>query len=131
MQIRILVVSHDEVLRSSRSTLLLSAGYTVSAVASGDEAVDLIDKNFFDLVVIGRNSLAPTVPLDRRLRELYPHMPILKIAQHGEPSTPYPSQITGSDPAMVLLAVKKLLYASEGDNISQPPSHSFSTDRMP
>ena len=80
MQIRILVVSHDEVLRSSRSTLLLSAGYTVSAVASGDEAVDLIDKNFFDLVVIGRNSLAPTVPLDRRLRELYPHMPILKIA---------------------------------------------------
>ncbi|MBW4039855.1 MAG: hypothetical protein HIU91_13475 [Acidobacteria bacterium] len=122
MQKRILIVTHDEVLRATRSTLLSNAGYQITAVATADEAVQLIDNERFDLVVIGRTSRLPPMPLDQRLRELYPHLLMLKIAQPSEVDEPFPSRTTKSDPVSVLQAIRGMLGLGEGAVIISTPS---------
>jgi hypothetical protein len=109
MQKRILVVSHDPVLRDSRSALLLHAGYAVSAVGGNDEAMALMVRNSFDLVLIGRNSHWPNKGLDERVRALHPYQLIVKIEQVGEPRSSFCSRITDPDPANVLEAVREVL----------------------
>lgn len=113
MQKRLLIIAHDAVLRSTRSTLLLNAGFAVSAVGSVDEAIQMLQRDFFDLVIIGRTSISPVIALDQRLRELYPQLLLLKIAQSGEPATPYPTRTIGSDPSSVLATVKLMLGPSD------------------
>jgi DNA-binding NtrC family response regulator len=109
MQKRILVVSHDPALRDSRSALLLSAGYAVSAVGGNDEAMALMVGNSFDLVLIGRNSQWPKKGLDERVRALHPYQLIVKIAQGGEPRSSFCSRMVDSVPANVLEAVHEVL----------------------
>ena len=109
MQKRILVVSHDPVLRDSRSALLLHAGFAVSAVGHNDEAMALMVQNTFDVVVIGRNSHWPEMGLDERVRAIYPEQLIVKIAQAGEPKSMFCSRITDSFPTNVLEAVNEVL----------------------
>jgi DNA-binding NtrC family response regulator len=123
MQRRILVVSHDQVLRESRSALLLSAGYAVSAVGGDDEAMALMVGNSFDVVLIGRNSRWPMKGLDERVRELHPHQLIVKIAQTGEPESSFSSRITDSVPAHVLEAMREVLLgagAHAGNGLAAP-----------
>ena len=112
MQKRILVVSHDPVLRDSRSALLLSAGYAVSAVGGDDEAMALMVGNSFDVVLIGRNSQWPKKGLDERVRALHPHQLIVKIAQAGEPTSSFCSRITDSVPTNVLEALREVLHGA-------------------
>jgi hypothetical protein len=109
MQKRILVVSHDPVLRDSRSALLLSAGYAVSAAGRDEDAMALMETNSFDVVLIGRNSHWPKKGLDERVRALHPHQLIVKIAQAGEPRSSFCSRITDPVPANVLEAVREVL----------------------
>jgi CheY-like chemotaxis protein len=114
VQKRILVVSHDPVLRDSRSALLLQAGYAVSAVGHDDEAMALMVGNGFDVVLIGRNSHWPEMGLDERVRAVHPYQVIVKIAQAGEPASPFCSRVTDSVPANVLGAVREVLHPVGG-----------------
>jgi DNA-binding response OmpR family regulator len=109
VQKRILVVSHDPVLRDSRSALLLHAGFAVSSMGHNDEAMALMGQNTFDVVVIGRNSHWPEAGLDERMRAEYPRQLIVKIAQPGEPKSLFCSRITDSLPTSVLEAVHEVL----------------------
>jgi len=109
VQKRILVVSHDPALRDSRSALLLRAGYAVSAVGQDDDAMDLMAKNSFDVVLIGRNSHWREQGLDERVRAVHPQQVIVKIAQAWEPVSVFCSRITDSVPAHVLEAVQEAL----------------------
>jgi hypothetical protein len=109
VQKRILVVSHDPVLRDSRSALLLHAGFAVSAVGHNDEAMALMVQNTFDVVLIGRNSHWPEAGLDERVRAAFPEQLIVKIAQAGEPKSMFCSRITDSFPTNVLEAVHEVL----------------------
>jgi DNA-binding NtrC family response regulator len=49
---RILVVDDEEALRTVLSTELSSEGYEVSAAADGNEAIDLVKENNYDLVLL-------------------------------------------------------------------------------
>jgi DNA-binding response OmpR family regulator len=109
MQKRILVVAHDEILRSTRALLLLKSGYAVATVETPDAAMALLERNVFDLVLIGRKSLRPGKGIDQRLREAYPALLILKIAEILEEHSPYPSRITDSVPGNVIASVKAML----------------------
>jgi hypothetical protein len=109
LQKRILVVSHDSGLRASRSALLVAAGYAVATASNPDQAIELLDANTFDLVLIGRRSLVAGKPLDQRLRERYPEILILKIAEVIEEGSRYPTKTTISVPANVLAALKGML----------------------
>lgn len=64
--------------------MLRQAGYGVESVDSDDAAMALLEVEHFDLVLIGRKSEMVEKGLDRRLRERYPHLLILKIETRGE-----------------------------------------------
>jgi PleD family two-component response regulator len=108
----ILVVAHDEMLRNTRSTLLLKAGYAVAVASSSDDAMLLMAKNPYDLVVVGRNSIGTKKGLDERLREVYPKQLIVKIAQSGERESEFVSKVTNSEPKKVLAAVREMFRES-------------------
>jgi DNA-binding NtrC family response regulator len=108
VQQHILVVAQDPFLRDTRK-LLSSAGYQVTSVDSDDLAIASVDQDRFDLILIGRTSLLATIALDRRLRERYPTLCILKIVQAGEVDSTFASRSTGPAPRQVLSAVRDLL----------------------
>jgi DNA-binding response OmpR family regulator len=106
---RILIVAHDPLLRSTRQSLLKSAGYEVVLAASDDLAIRAVDDERFDLVLIGRKSLLSDMALDQRLRERYPNLAVLKIADAGESFSSYPSRISDPSPYHVLRAIREML----------------------
>ena len=109
---RILIVAHDPFLAKTRRALLLSAGYEVALADSDDFAVTSVDRERFDLILIGRNSRLSERALDQRLRERYPQLPVLKITQLNENLSLYASRVTDAEPSHVLAAIKEMLAIS-------------------
>lgn len=116
---RILVVAHYPPLQASRVSMLHKAGYEVESVDSDDAAMELLEAEHFDLILIGRKSSIPKKGLDQRLRERYPHLLILKIENGGEGESIFPSQIIDTQPAHLLKALRELL----GDEVTLSPVH--------
>ncbi len=105
---RILVVSDDPTLRFSRAALLRKAGYRVESIASDDAALAVLERERFDLVLLGRDRLRrPGKALDRRLRERHPHLLTLKIEGNTPVLSPYASRLTDARPERVLAALDR------------------------
>jgi CheY-like chemotaxis protein len=64
---RVLVVAHNAPLRVSRVLLLQSNGYYVESVGTDDEAMELLENEQFDLILIGRKSQSHTQGIDQRI----------------------------------------------------------------
>ena len=109
MQKRILVVSHDKILRETRSALLLKSGYTVATAEDADTALVLLENNTFDLVLVGRSSLGAKLSVDQQLREEYPKVLILKIVDLIGDQSSFASRESDSVPTNVLAALKGML----------------------
>jgi CheY-like chemotaxis protein len=107
---RILVVSDDPTLAFSRSALLKKAGYLVESVASDDAAMELLEVERFDLILLGRDALRPGRGLDRRLRERHPDLLTLKIEGNLAIPSTYPTRITDARPEQVLTALEEMLF---------------------
>jgi DNA-binding NtrC family response regulator len=90
-------------------SLLQSAGYHVSSAETDDQAMELLEEEKFDLILLGRRSLIATTGIDQRIRERYPQLLTLKIAPKGELHSVYPSRITDSVPERVISALKVML----------------------
>ena len=106
---RILVVAHDPRLRETRASLLENANYAVTTAISDDDALKLLNRRNFDLVLIGRSALLPVRPLDQRINEKYPNLPLLKIdTLSAEPSL-YATRTIIAHPGHVLLAIQEML----------------------
>lgn len=106
---RILVVSHDTMLRSTRAAILERSGYSVISVATDDDAMKLLETEYFDLVLIGRKSESPRQAFDQRLREKYPELPVLKIQPRGDAISGYSSRTTDALPEHVVDTLKDML----------------------
>ena len=106
---RILVVSDDPTLQFSRTALLKKAGYLVESIDSDNAAMELLERERFDLVLLGRDSLRPGKGLDRRLRERHPDLLTLKIEGNLAVPSIYPSRITDAHPERVLAALEEML----------------------
>jgi hypothetical protein len=61
---RILVVSDDAMLRSTRVSILERSGYSGVSAATDDDAMKLLEAEHFDLVLIGRRSEIPRLELE-------------------------------------------------------------------
>jgi CheY-like chemotaxis protein len=109
MRTRILVVSDDPILCFSRVALLTKAGYQAESIHSDEAAMDLLEGERFDLVLLGRDSLRPGKGLDRRLRERHPDLLTLKIEGNIPVPSVYPSRITDARPESVLAALEEML----------------------
>jgi hypothetical protein len=106
---RVLVVAHNAPLRTSRVLLLQSNGYYVESVGADDEAMELLENEQFDLILIGRKSQLLIKGIDQRLREKYPNLLTLKIEALGEIESIYPSRMTDAVPEHVIAALKEML----------------------
>jgi hypothetical protein len=78
-------------------------------VSSDDEAMALLEKKAFDLVLIGRNGTVSIEEVDQRLRHRRPQQCILKIEDPAGGEGHFATRNTDADPRHVLAAVKELL----------------------
>jgi hypothetical protein len=120
MRKRILVVSDDPTLAFSRVALLKKAGYQAESTSSDEAALDLLEDEHFDLVLLGRDSLRPGKGLDRRLRERHPDLLTLKIEGNVPIPSIYPSRIVDARPEHVLAALEEMLLSPAGS--AKPPT---------
>jgi CheY-like chemotaxis protein len=106
---RILVVAHDQMLRTTRVSILEKQGYTVSSAVTDDDAMALLKTEKFDLILLGRKSQIPKTGLDQRLREKYPNLMTLKIQPGGDIVSLFPTRTTDALPEHMLSALKEML----------------------
>jgi CheY-like chemotaxis protein len=103
----ILVISDDSVLRSTRTLVLQSVGYSVKSVGSDDEALELLRVERFDLILVGDNYHVDGQPkAGQRIRDLYMGQKILKIQLGGGPSSSF---VVDSQPDHIVAAVARIL----------------------
>jgi DNA-binding response OmpR family regulator len=106
---RILVVSDDQMLRTTRVSILEKAGYAVCSAATADDAMGLLETESFDLILLGQEFRDTSTGLDQRLREKYPNLLTLKIQPTDDMVSLYLSRTTDSVPEQVLSAIREML----------------------
>jgi DNA-binding response OmpR family regulator len=102
---RILVVSDDQMLRTTRVSILEKAGYAVCSAATADDAMGLLETESFDLILLGQEFRITGRGLDQRLREKYSNLLTLRIQPTDDMLSLYLSRTTDSLPEHVLSAV--------------------------
>jgi len=89
--VRILVVDDDTMVIASCRRILEADGFDVTAVQSADEAIEIVRKNDFDLMLFDVKMPKHDGPfLIREIRKDFPRIPI--VAMSG-----YPTQETSTD----------------------------------
>jgi len=106
---RILVVARDRSLRESRSALMEAQGYAVICVETDEQALELLKREVFDLVLLGQNSFLTEKGFDQQLREKYPNLLTLKIEAIREELSVYSSRSTLPVPIQVIRTVAEML----------------------
>ena len=108
---KILIVDDEMILRESLAAWLERDGYYVSAVASGEEALDLISKESFDIVFLDlKLEGMDGIEVLARIKEIDPEIPIVMITAYGS--------ITTAVEAMKKGASDYLLKPFEPDELS-------------
>ena len=114
----ILVVDDDKNTRRLFRAVLENAGYTVSAASDGAEALDLMDSEHIDLVVL--DIMMPNMDgyeFTKSLREVENNLPILMVSAKQLPEDKKKGFLVGTDDYMtkpideeeMLLRIKALL----------------------
>jgi len=82
---RILIIDDEAAIRESLETLLSLEGYLVEMAASGEDGLERIEQNSYDLVLLdlalpGKNGLE----ILQLIRELHPSLPVIMITAFGK-----------------------------------------------
>lgn len=96
--IHILVVDDDKSTRMFLSALLQKNGYTVSAACNGEEALELMDSEHIDLVVL--DIMMPKMDgyeFTSILREAQNNLPILMVSAKQLPADKHKGFLVGTD----------------------------------
>ncbi|MCA9059173.1 MAG: response regulator, partial [Planctomycetaceae bacterium] len=85
MQIRILLAEDDQPIREGVTDALDAAGFAVTAVASGEDALAQLSKSAFDLLLLdiilpGRDG----IDVLRQIRAAQPGFPVVLLTAKGE-----------------------------------------------
>ena len=100
--LKILIAEDDAELRQLFSRVLMQNGYTVKGVSNGREALEVMDGEFFDLII--SDIMMPVMDgyeFIRLLRDLGNSTPVLIITAKGEFDDMRQGFISGSDDYMV------------------------------
>lgn len=100
--LKILIVEDDSELRQLFSHVLIRNGYAVSGASNGKEALDAIDKSYYDLVIT--DIMMPVMDgyeLVQQLRESGYTMPVLMITAHDAFDNMKQGFLSGTDDYMV------------------------------
>ena len=118
----ILVVDDDKHTRKLLRALLQNANYTVSTANNGEEALELLDHEHIDLVVL--DVMMPKMDgyeFTRRIRETDPALPILMVTAKQLPADEKKGFLVGTDDYItkpvdedkLLLRIKALLRRAQ------------------
>ena len=82
---RILIIDDEAAIRESLETLLSLEGYLVETATNGEEGLDRIQQNIYDLVLLdlalpGKNGLE----ILQLIREFQPALPVIMITAYGK-----------------------------------------------
>jgi two-component system NtrC family response regulator len=84
---RLLVVDDEVTQREMLASILSRAGFEVETAAEGEEALDRLDRESFDLVLTDQKMPGMDgLTLLRRVREVRPSLPIVLMTAHGSVS---------------------------------------------
>ena len=100
--LKILIAEDDRELRQLFSHVLARNGYTVKGVANGQEALDAMDKDYYDLIL--SDIMMPVMDgyeLVRQLRSSGNNTPVLMITAKGEFEDMRQGFLSGTDDYMV------------------------------
>ena len=100
--LKVLIVEDDRELRQLFSHVLEKNGYTVKGVGNGQEALDALDREYFDLII--SDIMMPVMDgyeLVRQLRESGSTIPVLMITAKGEFDDMRQGFLSGTDDYMV------------------------------
>jgi two-component system response regulator PilR (NtrC family) len=85
---RILVVDDEHSMREFLEIMLNKEGYLVDAAAGGDEAIDLLKKEAFDLVITDiRMKEVDGLDVLKKCKELHPNTIVIMISAYASTST--------------------------------------------
>jgi DNA-binding NtrC family response regulator len=81
----ILLVDDDPLVTAGTGNDLKERGYTVTAASSGREAIDLLEKSFFDLVITDL-VMAPVSGMEvlKRAKEIHPEIMVIILTGFGD-----------------------------------------------
>ena len=100
--LKILIAEDDRELRQLFSHVLAKNGYTVKGVGNGQEALDAMDRDYFDLII--SDIMMPVMDgyeLVRQLRAAGSTTPVLMITAKGEFDDMRQGFLSGTDDYMV------------------------------
>lgn len=118
----ILVVDDDKNTRKYISAVLEAEGYTVSVAENGEEALEMMDKEFIDLVVL--DVMMPKMDgytFTKELREADNNLPVLMVSAKQLPADRHKGFLVGTDDYItkpideteMLLRIKALLRRAQ------------------
>ena len=118
----ILVVDDDKNTRKYISAVLEAEGYTVSVAENGEEALEKMDKEFIDLVVL--DVMMPKMDgytFTKELREANNNLPVLMVSAKQLPADRHKGFLVGTDDYItkpideteMLLRIKALLRRAQ------------------
>lgn len=114
----ILTISRDEALQATRTLILRSAGYQVSAAKSDEQAINFLKApNSFSLVLLCHSVPEPSrIYLANYIKELNPNLPILMLYNGYDPTA---AKVDGSlhnleSPGMWLKTINFLVSGAKG-----------------
>ena len=105
---RVLVLTSDPALATSRVGLVRAAGFACEVAGTGDYARQLLEAERFHLVLLGREPDGLDKAIERWLHERYPELPTLKVDNFGTESE-YASRTTDSAPSSVVATLRAML----------------------
>jgi len=84
MNERILIVDDEEVLTLGYSKCLLKVGYEVKTASTGEEAIEILKKEIFDLVILDiRLPEMDGMEVLQKALEIDPDLVVIMITAHG------------------------------------------------
>ena len=99
---KILIVEDDEKISKLFSRVLIKNGYSVKCVGSGKDALDAIDKEYYDMMI--SDVMMPEMDgyeLVRTIRESGNNMPVLMVTAKAEFDDMRMGFLSGTDDYMV------------------------------
>lgn len=115
----ILSVGKNPSLMSSRSLLLRAAGYRVEEAYTVDKAVNLVEEDFIDAMLlchtISRDDKQVLISTVRRKR---PSMPVLCLRSYAYESVPRTCIAVDNDPEEMLNALRNAVISRRPDSIA-------------
>ena len=122
---KILVVDDDQAHRQMLETILNKEGYDINQAEDGDEAIQLVEKQFFDLILMDiRMKRVDGISALKAIKKISPFIPVVIMTAFSEVKTAVEALKSGAwdyltkpvDGDEVIILIEKILHLNQLEN---------------